>query len=356
MWKILLVLLGHRFLLLVVSIIAINHHLHKIEPSAKFFQMAPFTQIKNAFISVLEQQPEVSALHRLDSFDFTPDSSFAWEQSQSPFLLSAYLLQKSTLISPLAALLIVANLFFILLLWEYFRLSSYFVTTDTAILSTSLLILWPPSYELNLGSPLVLTALFVLIAMRQALDNRWWMVGTSMFVLVFCDSLFPLLLLPLLYFFWYFQRHFALSLVIRRTLFFLLPIFAATYLRYGLSVPPLPHFSTSALGALYSTIIYSDWASLFRPELSGQWTAMILFGLGALSVVFMNIPSVYRIIPISLFIITVLYSGLVGVASRLTLASPCLIGIASVASQTLYRVLALILLLLGAYDVFRVLG
>jgi hypothetical protein len=257
-------------------------------------------------------------------------------------------------LSPVAALLILSNLFFFLFLWELNALFNRMVTPDVATAAAVLIVLWPTSYELSLGSTMAMSCFFVALAVRHALDNQWFIGGLGLGGLALVEPMAIGLLPLILYIFWYFQRHFPIADAAKRAAFFLVPFGLAVFWRLSVYRDLGTTIHSSALMQLFSVFHGAGVGWVFSRELAGQTISLLFFAIGAVSALFSNITFVNRIIPAMLLLLVTLFSPYATLASRMPLAGACMEGIASASSRQAGRIVMFLMLVLGVYEIYAV--
>ena len=259
----------------------------------------------------------------------------------------------TTPLSPVQALLLMSNIFLLLFLWEMYSLFSRMVTPETASTATILIVLWPTTYELSLGSTLSMTCFLLALCMRHALDNRWLVVGFALESGLtgsfghrsLADVALYVLVLPA-----------ALSSrpAGENTLYFLVPVGIAMGWRLNTYSHLWPVFSSSALFNVISATKSVGPSWTFSQSYMGQTIALVFFGLGAVAAFMSNTNLIHRIIPLNMLLLLLLFSPYSALASRAPLAAACLEGIASASSRTATRIVATLMLVLSAYEVYSV--
>jgi hypothetical protein len=257
-------------------------------------------------------------------------------------------------LSPVNSLLFLSNIFLFLFLWELNALFNRMVTPDVATSATILIVLWPTCYELSLGSTMAMSCFLVALAVRHALDNQWFIGGLGLGGLALVEPMAIGLLPLILYVFWYFQRHFPMLDVAKRAAFFLVPVGLAVAWRLPAyrNLGAVIHGSAlmQVLGVFHGAGI--TW--IFSHDLAGQTISLVFFAIGAVAALFSNITFVNRIIPAVLLLLVTLFSPYATLASRVPLAGACMEGIASASSRQAGRIVAVLMLGLGIYEIYAV--
>lgn len=348
MWKASLALIGHRFLLFLTAFIVINASIPSTT-SGVLPQIHSTRDILSRFMERVAEGPEFAALDK--TMSARPGEVFSL--SSDPFIWISRWVAGVTGLSPRATLLILSNLIVLLFLSELVALLSRMVPMDVAESAAILLVLWPTSYELSLGSSWALTCCLATIVVREAMDNRWLIGGIAMGLLILQHPL-ALGLVPLsVYLFWYFQRHFMLFQIVKRACFFLIPFGIALYFRWSQYPSFGEIFSQSALLNVFEVMKTAGSGAGWTVSQSyaGQTVAIIFFGVGAGFSALSNSGLLHRIIPLTMFLILLLFSPYAAIASRAPLAATCLEGVAAASSPIVTRIVQVLLLLLSMYEV-----
>lgn len=355
MWKVLLSLISQRLILLAVAFIAINQTIPSMrQPSSPSITIVPQVHPTPVLWQrLLSRVAETLEGVRLTELMRAPATQVFWA-TPNPFLWICRWVAGTTRLSPVQALLLMSNVFLLLFLWEMNSLFNRMTTPDTASAATILIVLWPTTYELSLGSTFAMTCFLLALCMRHALDNRWLVVGFAVGALALLEPLAIGVLPILLYMFWYYQRHYPLGQLGRNTLYFLVPVGIAMGWRLNTYSHLWPVFSSSALFNVISATKSVGPSWTFSQSYVGQTIALVFFGLGAVAAFMSNTNLIHRIIPLNMLLLLLLFSPYSALASRAPLAAACLEGIASASSRTATRIVATLMLVLSAYEVYSV--
>ncbi len=90
----------------------------------------------------------------------------------------------------------------------------------------------------------------------------------------------------------------------------------------------------------------------FSQSILGQTITILFFAVGAVLAFLSNPMLMHKLIPAALVVLLLAFSSYSAVASRALLASPALMGIASHSSRPVLKLVHLVLLGLGAYEIF----
>lgn len=348
MWKACLVLVGHRLLLLVAAFLAINASVPRPE-GANLPRLLPIRDLGSRFHARVHEGAEFAELAKL----LEAPPSVVFSLTKNPFLWVARLLCALTGLSSFACLLFLSNLFLLLLVRELVALASRMTTMDVAEAGAILFVVWPTSYELGLGSSLSLACLLSTLAVREAIDNKWLIGGAAIALLTLMDP-FALGLLPLMiYLFWYFQRHFQLPQVVKRTAFFLIPVSIALFVHWD-ALPSLKEIaSESALANVFSALKKGTEGMAWTVSRSygGQTLTIVVFAIGAVTSALSNTGVMHRLIPAYLLVAFLIFSPYGALASRAAYAAVCLEGIAAASSPIVLRVVQALLVGLSVFEV-----
>ncbi len=351
MWKVSLALVGHRLLLLVVALLAVNVRLSSLAPAQTGPSLFPTHALWEGFLKRVSEGQEFQELDRLLA---VPAKQVIYA-TKNPFLWAARWWVSLTHATPRGTLLFLSNLFLVLFLAELMALLSRMGTTDVAEGAALLMIVWPTSYEMSLGDSSALMAYLVTLTLRQAIDNRWLVAGVALFFLALMDPMALGLVPILIYFFWYFQRHYQVGQVLKRTAFFLIPFGLALYWRWHEYPSVARIFADSALGDIMGWVKQNQGvrATLSR-SFGGQLVTVLFFGVGAGVSLLSNTGLMHRVVPLNQFFVWLFFTPYLSVASRASIAAACLGGIASATSRQVLRAILAALLLLSAYEAFLV--
>lgn len=249
-------------------------------------------------------------------------------------------------------LILLSNFFFLLFLWELSALVGRLAIVEVGTTAAILMVLWVTSYELTLGSSLVVPCLCLTMAVRHAIDDRWLVTGLGLAVLCYLEP-FGILILPvLLIYLWQFQRHLPGAQLLRNLFFFLIPTLLIVILRretfFYLPRAVQGSALTNVIGLAQNP---GEWSWALSKSFLGQTITLAIFMLGAFSSLVLNTSFIYRVIPIYTLMIVLVSSSYGALASRLMLAGTCLGGIGAMSSTLLIRVVQILLLILGATEV-----
>ena len=348
MWKAFIALIGHRFLLFLTAFLVINAKLPSTT-SGVLPQLHPTKEILSKGLQRIFEGPEFARLDK--AMAFPPSAIF--KSDSDPFLWMARWLVAITGLSPHLILILLSNLFFLIFLSELFATLSRMVPTEVAEGALLLLILWPTSYEMSVGSSWAMTSCLATVVIREAMDNRWLIGGIAMGLLTLQHPLAVGLIPLLAYLFWYFQRHFLAWQILKRASFFLIPLGIALFFRWS----ELPSFKeTLSQSALWNVAHVIQTAGkgaswTFSQSFSGQTLTILFFAIGAGVSLFSHSGFLHRILPLHMLLLLLLYTPYGGIASRASLAASCLAGISSASSPIVNRAIQMLLLLLSLYEV-----
>src|SRR5262249_25088248 len=155
-----------------------------------------------------------------------------------------------------------------------------------AVSGAILMVLWPTSYELSLGSTLSLSCFLVALALRHALDNQWFVAGLALGLLALFEPIAVGLMPLVLYVVWYFQRHFPIGDVLKRAAFFLVPFGLAVAFRWTVYRNLEALVDNSAASHLFGIFRGHGVGWLFSHELAGQTISVLFFAIGAVAAFF----------------------------------------------------------------------
>ncbi len=352
MWQILLAFVVHRLLLLIVAFASINLHLPSTRPASALPEVHGFKEISQTFLTKVGELPEATQLGNL--IHSAPASVV--HQSQDPFLWLASWAVNPLGLSPVWALLLLSNLFFFFFLCELYSLLNRLVTPDVALSAVVLAILWPASYEMSLGSGFGLTCMLATMVMRHALDTNWLIAGIALGLLGVSGPLALGLLPFLIYTFWYFQRHFAITQGLTRGVFLFLPLLLV-YLWQRTTYGSLGGiFEGSALMNLVQAAKQGASSPSWSLSYAGQTISLVLLAVGAVAALFTYSTMMHRLLPLTMWLILLLFSPYGAIASRGLLAGSCLEGLAALCSQPVARLLQFAMIFFAVHDVYGIFG
>lgn len=338
-----------RLCLLVIAFAVINYNF-ATEPGGSFWKLKPVSVLWSALETKISDVPELSELKSVLGTSMLQ----VFRVSHNPFIWIGKIVANMTGLSPMLVLILLSNVFFLLFLAELIALLSRMVTTDIATAAAVLMILWPTSYEMSLGADLSLRCFLVTASLRYTLDNQWLAGGISIALLALIEPL-AIGLIPLfLYLFWYFQRHFQTYQVVRKALFFLIPLVLAILWRSDLYFHLGQYFRQSALLSLFATVAKGsslNWT--FARSFGGQTIALLFLAVGTAASVLSNVNFVHRLIPITMFLAVLLFSPYGMVASRVPLAGVCFEGVAGI-SRGMTKLMQLLLVVLSVAEIYTV--
>jgi hypothetical protein len=343
MWRVCVAFATHRFLLFGVALVAINQGMKSRHPATILPRFESFAVLRSEFVKKISDVSEVQALRMLEPATVRT----LVRETSNPFLWIAHFVSRETHLPPIVVLIVLSNLFLLLFFSEIYALLSRMVTSDIAAATPILVLLWPTSYELSLGSSLALSCYLMTLAIRHAIDDKWIIVGIAMGLLALTESA-ALGLVPLiLYLFWYFQRSYPRADIIRRLAFLLVPTLVGIFVGLkGYSNPGGLNHS-----AFMSLLQGQIWSKLADKAVAGQAVTAVIFTVGAVGAALTNAVLIHRLIPIYVLGLLFLFSPLDLIASRAPLAGLCLEGIAAISAGPVLRLVQLMLLGLSIYEV-----
>jgi hypothetical protein len=349
MWKILLAFLVSRAVLFLIALVAINYHMHG-KGTEGMPRIENFSTLVKRFAEIIQSTPEASGIERIRHESL----SRVVRTATDPFVWCARVWMQFTGMGGVATLLWLSNLCFLFFLFETFVLLSRMVLLDTASYATLLLLFWPGSYELSTGASFSFTALLCAVSLRRALDNQWLLCGCAVALLGMMDPIVFGWIPLLLWLFWYYQRHFQVIQVLKRVVFFLLPLAVVVVFRW--------HSLRYFFGVIHSSaliqLIGSPGAFLtallsFRDlNAAGPAITFVVFTTGAILCLASHTSWLTKLTPAYCAFVVLAFSSMGGLPLRITTAGTCLAGIAHVASGNAARVLCGTFLAFSAIEVF----
>lgn len=342
MWKVGLVFVFQRILLMTVAYFTLNQTLVPPERRGIFAPLQPLPLVWRQFERRISEGAE-PARHPPHFVD--------------PLLWAQRLFSQKTGMGLSISGILFSNIFFLLFLSEFYALLTRIVLPEVAIFTTILLVLFPTSYEMSLVSTFSLTCFLITLTLRHALDNRWLPVGLALALLLLIEPA-GLLLLPLtLYLFWNFQRHFMVGQVIKKTCFFLIPIVAIILWRWsGFSNLRAVFLGSVAMKLYTSLTMQMDLSWLFSQPMVGQTITAAILTVGAIGAFISNTSMAHKIIPFYMLAVLILSSSFGEISSRAPVAGTCLQGIAIFCAKPIAGLLMGLMLCLGCYEIVTVLS
>jgi hypothetical protein len=342
MWRILLSLIVHRFLLLVIALSAICVQI----PS----QDKNISSCWGPFLEKVAQSKEVQELKRISQEPFFE----VIKKVNDPFLWLGRLFSNWLSLPPEIILLILSNLFLILFLRELNSLVNSMALPDVAVDTCVLVILWLTSYELSLGSSLSLSCFLCALVLRGANDSRWFTCGLAIGFLALTKPFALFLLIPV---FLNLSTHFKYispGEFTQKALLVLAPLGASVLFHrelYSSVSELLSHSAFSDLSALTQTTADSSW--VFSNTFLGQTIALLILFIGTVICFFVFSTFIHRLLPLSLFIALVMTTPYRELATSALLVAPAFSGIAEASAPALLRTIQIVFLLFGSIEVFN---
>jgi hypothetical protein len=347
MWKVFLAYGVHRMLLLVLALIAINSRISPDRPGYTFKKIQPVSILFDHFLQKIKENPEFAIL---DSAIAEPVSK-VFERTSNPFVWLARVAYAFLPVQPVTCLLILSNIFCLLFLWEVYALVNRMALPEVASGAAVLSLLWITSYEMSMGSAFSLSCFLVLFSLRHAVDNIWILTGLGLALLGIFEPLMVGLLPLVLYIFVYYQRHFSLSQVAKRALFFLLPVAGTLIWRWEDYRGVLRVIQSSSFPTVWHAISTGNFFELASTSHFGQSFSLVFFLFGAIAAFATNTTVIHRILPLYSLLVVLAFSSYAQLASRVLFAAACMGGITAVGSTIVVRLCQLTLILLGGYEI-----
>ncbi len=341
MWKVFLAFVTHRLLLLMVATLTLQY----AHPGNSRLS------VWDRFLDRVADGPEVQLVEGWSKLPATQ----VIRETRNPFHWICLQLKKITGWSTAACLIAVSNLFVLLFLGQLFALFTRMVTTDVAIVGASFVLLWPTSYELSLGSSLAFTCFLLTFSVRQALEQTWWASGFGVGFLALVDPICLGLVPAFAFVFWSVQRFLPSREWSRNLAYFLVPLLIGVLLSGRSWIAVLSTLDQSAiLGLLQGESAPNQ--GLFSAPYAGQTISAAFFFLGAIAALFSNVNPLHRFLPLLVLIGFLSASPFGALASRAPLAGICMEGVASASSGSVSRIASILMILLGAYEVYALFG
>lgn len=268
-----------------------------------------------------------------------------------PVLLSDDLLSQAALylssqagVHPDLVLVVLSNTLLLLFLWQIHAFLNQLALPDVATNTCILIILWVSSYELSLGSPLVIKCVLLALILRLSNDGFWLL--TSVFLGLFStQSFLGLMMMPFLFLLLWSQTRFAPKSTLARK---------SIYLLAGLVLPIF--FKWSFWQTLPSTVSGSlllHLSELFSLESLGPSFAFVFFGLGSFFSLIVFTSLSHRLLVLCLFLGLCLITPWNLLGSSVLLITPVLVGLVELFPTPLLKITQLVLLFMGLIEVFN---
>jgi hypothetical protein len=350
MWRVLLALLFHRLLLLIVALISVNNAMVHRPGVGKSVHVEPVGILIRTVFEKVRETPEAQELERLDQVPLLK----VFVATKQPFLWVGSFIHRITHLPISLTVIFISNFFLFFFLWELFALVNRMVTPDTAVSAVILVLLWPTSYELSLGSALSLTSLLAVFAVRHSLDSEWLLAGVGLALLALVDPIAAGLAPLMIYMFWYFQRGFPLQELAKKLFLFALPVGVAMAWRHPVYFHLKGWMEGSALFTLFKGGAWKTFDWTLSRTLAGQTITIVFFITGALAAAVTNATLLHRMIPLYMLISLLTFTTYSAIASRACIAGICLQGIASISARPALRIIQCLLLILSMLEVAAV--
>lgn len=347
----------HRMVLTAVALLAVNYALN-LRLDVKGLGGIRSWKIESSAVLVGELNQR---LHRVAEIDLVErlagvPLNQVFAENRYPFFWVVRGWMELFPMGAIASTLVISNAFFLLFLFEIYILLSRMVLLDTALWGVLLILVFPSSYEMSLGSSLSFSLCMTAIMLRRALDNQWFLAGGAIGLLALGDWI-VLGWLPLLAgIFWYYQRHFQLAQVVKRAVFLGVPLAVGIGMRWEWYRHAIPSIGGSALASLlYSPGQWVAGLSMgWQMSGAGPVISLIVFLIGAVLSLASHTTWLNRLIPIYAMGVVLAFSSVANTSTRLLFAGIALAGIAHVSSGTLAKLFAAFFTSLTAGEVFRV--
>lgn len=337
MWKVFLAFVTHRMLLLMVAVLTLQYASNEKSRAS----------VWSRILDRVSQGPEVRQVETWSR----ESASQVIRQTRNPFHWICLTVKSATGWRSATALLMVSNIFLFLFLAQLFTLFTRMVTTDVSTVATIFVLLWPTSYELSLGSSLTLACFLLTLGVRQALEQNWLAAGLATAVLALIDPISLALLPAFAYLFWSIQRFLPVSQWGRNLAYFLVPLVVGIGLSGRSWSLVLSTLDQSAFLALLQFKVGAN-QNLFSEGIAGQTVSVIFFFLGAAGALFSNVNPLHRFLPMLVLLGLLMASPYTALASRAPLAGICMEGVASACSGSASRIANIMMIFLGAYEVY----
>jgi len=262
--------------------------------------------------------------------------------SQAALFLSSYID-----LSPDFVLLILSNFLLLLFLWQLNSFCNQLSLPDTAINTCILAVLWVTSYELSLGSPVVLECLLVTSILNFS-NHGFWLITSVLLGLLSTHSFIGIFILPFLMFSLWSQNRYAPSTTLaRKAIYLAIALGVAFFLKWDF---------WTAFPANLSNSLLLNVSSLFKVESIAPSFSFVFFGLSSLFSLFVFSSLLHRFLVLLLFLGLGFTSSPNSFGSQVLIIAPVLIGLADLFPGSILKMVQLVLLVLGSIEVFNLMG
>jgi len=350
MWRAILALTVQRFLLLSVAFLAINLQLDRSQGGG--VRIRSWNEVKPILLSLTERLDEWRELEESRTHPATQVLSV----SKNPVVWLSRVLADFLRWPSASILILVSNLLFLWFLWSLNSLFNHLAMPDEASDATILAALWVTSYEFSLGSSVVFFGLASTWCLQGALDNRWWLAGIGVAGLLLQEPVGVAYLPYLLMVFFYFQRHFMLSQILKNSLFLLVPAVVVSWWRWDVVSHIASMWDHGSVMTILNQLSMSQFDWFWQSDQLAQ-TLTILFFLG--SAILLGLVSrlfVHVLIPITGMGALLALMPFGQVASRSVVAMVCLLGPAVMMSKPLGWIMRCVFVGLSVYEVAHLLA
>lgn len=352
MWRIFIGFVFHRAILYGASLLVISYSINSQEKSSLVPPLQSPQGLNSRLLAKVAELPE----HQWVSQWASRPTMFSdlVKSPPPPFIALGAVVSRFTSLPLSATLMLLSSAFFLLLLMEIFQLLSRIASEEIATVAGVLLVFWPTSYELSLGSSLAAEAYFITWAVRTAIDDKWVFCGIALLLAGLTNATMLGILPLVICWFWFYTRNYQWMPVVRRTLYIAIPVGIAVLLNSKdfSSLPSLIH--QSAFFSLLSGSHSADLKWTLSQSMAGQTIAVVILMIGAGVAAASNFSLLHRAIPIYFLLFWLLFSPYGTLASRVPIAGVCFQGIANVSSSPLTKLILAIFLAAGVYEIYLV--
>lgn len=272
-------------------------------------------------------------------------------EKQIPVLLTEDLLSQAAIfiapylnISPELGIVVISNVLFFLFLWQLYSYANQLALPEVAGNTCVLVILWVASYELSLGSPLIVSCLLLTLVLNFS-NNGQWLLAAIFLGLLASQSYLAALILPFLIFsLWGQNRYAPPTVLVRKGIYLALALGSSIFFNRNLWL---------GLPSAISNSVFWSLNSFFKMESFGPSFSVIFFGIGAICSLFIFTSYLHRLLVLLLFFGLCLVTPFESIGSQVLLISPVLIGMAEVFPSSILKMTQVVLLILGCIEIFN---
>lgn len=277
-------------------------------------------------------------------FSSSPEKGFPTLLSDDLLSRAALYLSSQTGLHPDLVLIVLSNTLLFIFLWQIHAFLNQLALPDVAINTCIMMILWVSSYELSLGSPLVISCVLLALILRFSNDG-FWLLSSVFLGLFSAQSFLGLMIMPFLFLLLWSQNRFSpKSTLARKTI----------YLLAGLILPIFFNWSFwRTLPSAISGSLLLHMSELLSLNSLGSSFAFVFFGLGSLFSLIVFSSLSHRLLVLCLFLGLCFITPWALLGSSVLLIAPVLVGLMELFPSPLIKITQLVLLFVGLVEVFN---